>query len=632
MGADAAAVRPHPASDGPPPRWRFLRPKGHIGPETLALLAVIGAAPLLTMLARVAAFPGSPALPIPGYELLREFGRVLNQALSLAWVPTDDRAAIIYLLLLPTGALLIAVARLTFGLRVLGLRAILISIGFQEAGVLPSLVLIAVVVCAVVVVRPSLRRMRLPLYARLTLILSLAALIMVGALLLGPMLRSESIWNVAFFPVLILAMLAEGIAKTLVNDSAVSAAWRTFWTIFLAGLLAVIGQSTAFAGFVLQFPEVLLTQIVAIVFLSEFFDLRLLEAWPDRLARLLAGVRPWYPDRFPIAVVRNRWNTGIIGRLGRAAPRRHRKRSVQRGVDALRGLGFSVRVFEADMSLLRELGDFMPPDPRTDLPGGIVFNFATGTQGRGRLCQVPAMLELAGIAYTGPDPVAQARLADRYVLLSLLRQADVDVPAFVLAESAADAKALEMPLSVRPRCEPDEPGATVRDRESLAETVRRLRREYRQDVVIEEIAAGRDYRVSLIGNRILECLPLLEYLPDGRKVCPAPVDDVLAERIRDHACRAYKAAGCRDFARVDLRLGRSGTLRVQDIRCSYLFARRGAFVRSAEAGGYDFPGLLLRILGETARRYDDSAGRTFERAGSGEQAVVPLAPRRAATK
>lgn len=632
MIVDAPALCPRTASDGPPRRWRFLRPKGHIGPGTLALLAVIGGAPLLMMLARMAAFPGAPTVRIPGYELLQEFGRTLNRTLSLAWVPPDDLGTVIYLLLLPTGALLIALARMTFGLRVLGLRAILISIGVQEAGVLPSLVLIGVVVCTVVSVRPSLKRMRLPLYARLTLILSLASLIMIGALLLGPLLRSESLWNVAFFPVLIVAMLAESIAKTIVNDSAASAAWRTFWTLFLAGLLAVIGQATAFAAFMLNFPEMMVTQIVAIVFISEFLDLRLLEAWPDRLTRLAKGVRPWYTDRFPIAVIRNRWNTGIIGRLGRPAPRQHGKRSVQRIVDTLRELGFKVRVFEADVSLLRNLGDFMPPDPRTDLPGGIAFNFATGTQGQGRMCQVPAMLELAGIAYTGPGPVAQARLADRYVLLSLLRQAGIDVPEFVLAECAADAAKLEPPLSVRPRCEPDEPGATVRDRESLEETVRRIRGEYRQDVVIEELGAGRDYRVSLIGNDIVECLPLLEYLPGGRKVCPAPMDDALAERIRDHACRAYKAAGCRDFARVDLRLGRSGTLRVQDIRCTWLFARRGAFVRSAEAGGYDLAGLMMRILGETAGRYDSSVGYAPESAGSGEDAVVPLAADRAVMK
>ena len=48
------------------------------------------------------------------------------------------------MLFLPLSALLIAVARLTFGIRVIGFRAILISVGFQESGIIPSLILIPI--------------------------------------------------------------------------------------------------------------------------------------------------------------------------------------------------------------------------------------------------------------------------------------------------------------------------------------------------------------------------------------------------------------------------------------------------------------------------------------------------------
>lgn len=630
-----------PAIPGPPThrhsgesvsRSRFLRPKGHIGPRALFALMIAGTIPLVMALSRVLAFPGILPAGIPGGEMLYDLGRALNESVSLAWVPASDRPAILYLLLLPTGALLVALARLTFGIRVLGLRAILIAIGFQEAGVLPSLVLMAIVVALIVAIRPSLKHIRLPLYARLTVILSLAAMIMVGALVLGPMLRSESIWSVAFFPVIIVAMLAEGVAKTLANDNAVTAIWRTFWTILLAGVIALVGQSTAYASLTLHFPEVLLTQLVLIVFVAEFLDFRLLEAWPRRLTRLVEGVRPWYTDKFPVAVVRNRWNTGVIGRLGRAAPRRYRKRSVQRVVDALRDLGFDVRVFEADMSLLRELKDFLPPDPRTDLPGGIVFNFATGTQGRGRFCQAPAMLELGGVAYTGPDPVAQANLADRLVLLSMLERAGVDVPRFAPAACADDAAVLDTPLMLRPRYEPDESGTLVTERGRLAEKLERMRRRFQQDLVAEERAPGRDFRVALLGNEVVECLPIVEQLAEGSKICPAPVDDALAERLRDCACRAYRAAGCRDFARIDLRRTTSGEVLVVGVRCTHLFARRGAFVRAAEAGGYDFTRLMMRIMEEAARRYDGSAGSSAERGVSGDTPVVSLAARRVAAR
>jgi hypothetical protein len=110
--------------------WRRLvRRKGNLDPLLLRLLIAVGCLPLLFAFARVLAFPGADVPPIFIAEWLRDLGLSLNQSFTLNWVPPSDRPAILYLLLLPTGALLVAVARLTLGLRVLGLRAILIAIG-----------------------------------------------------------------------------------------------------------------------------------------------------------------------------------------------------------------------------------------------------------------------------------------------------------------------------------------------------------------------------------------------------------------------------------------------------------------------------------------------------------------------
>ena len=118
---------------GRPAWWEFfVRRKGHIGPRALWLLAIVACVPLLMAIARVAAFPGIHLPELFGGDSLRLLGGVLNRSLSLEWVPPDDRWSILYILLLPTAALLIALARLTLGLRVLGFRAILIAVWFQE--------------------------------------------------------------------------------------------------------------------------------------------------------------------------------------------------------------------------------------------------------------------------------------------------------------------------------------------------------------------------------------------------------------------------------------------------------------------------------------------------------------------
>ena len=583
------------------PAAALVRRKGHIEPLLLGLLIVVACIPLIMALARVLALPGADVPP--GAEWLRDLGRLLNQSFTLRWVTVDDRPTILYLLALPTGALLVAVARLTLGLRVLGLRAILIAIGFQEIGFLASFALMIVVVGAIVALRPSMRRIRLPLYARLPVVLCVVATIMVGALLLGPWARSETVFNVAFFPTIIMAMMAEGIAKTLANDNAVAAAWRATSTILLAIVLAVIGKTQVVASLALQFPELLVTQLVAIVLIAEFLDLRLLEHWPARLSRLLAGASDWYREKPRVAVVRNRSRSGAIGRLGPPAPRKYRKQSVQRLVDALREQGFAVRVLEGDHMLARELQEFLPANPRTGGPGGIVLNLATGVQGVGRFCHIPALLEMLGVAYTGPDPVTHARLSDRYALLSSLYHARIRVPRCARVSDADLAGRFAYPVSVRPRCEPDVDGVVVHDDAALERAVREMLATYRQDAFIEEMVEGREVWAALFGNDEIVTLPLLEHPAGERRPRRARLDDEQATAVRDCALKAYRALGCRDYARVDVRLRPSGELVVVDVKWAHLLYPEGAFGRAAEIAGFTFAELVARIVEAASQRY-----------------------------
>ena len=617
------ALDEHPASGA----TGLLRRKGHIPPGPAKLLLLLAVTPLVLAFSRVLALPGWETLPL---GILREVGEFLNDKLTLDWVPPDDRSTILYLLILPTGALLVAFSRLTLGLRVLGMRAILISIGFRASGVLPSLGLMLVVVATVLVVRPWLRRARLPLYARITVILCIAAITMLGALLVAPALRSEAVWGVAFFPVIIMAMLAEAVAKTLEQDSAVTAICRFVFTVLLACVIAVV--TAAVDHFLYAFPELLLTELIAIVFIAEYFDLRLLEEWPTRLTRLVSGDHPWFPKRPKVAVVVNRRESEVIGHIGRPAPARYRKRSVQRLVDALRDEGFVVRVMEGDRALLRELNRFLPPDDSGG-PGGIALNLATGVQGAARFCQVPALLEMAGVAYTGPDPLSHARLSDRFALLTLLREADLAVPRHALISESTDAVELELPLSVRPRLEPDGPRFEVADLPALRAAVRRIRRLYGQAAVAEEILSGREIRVALIGNETVECLPLVERsAAQGTRVCPAPLDEQQAELVRDCARRAYRAAGCRDYARVDVYLPADGAPLVVNVQWADLFLRQGSFLEAAESAGLELPALMRRIVGEAAGRYVAVERKRRAKRERGDSSVVALAERRAAAK
>jgi D-alanine-D-alanine ligase len=575
-----------------------LRPKGHLSRGELILLGIVALLPFASIGLRVLSLPG-----VIGPELgpLRAIAVALNQSLSLSAIPAAQRDAVLYLLLLPTCALLVAIARLTFGIRVLGFRSILIAVGFHQSGVIPSLLLIAIAVAAIVLLRPWLKRIRLPYYGRVSVILCVVAMTMVGALLAGPWMRSDVLWSAAYFPVIVLGMLAEGIAHTLDRDNAVAASWRALTTILLAFLIALVCWVPALRGLVLQFPELVVTQIVAIVMVSEFLDLRLLQGWDAKLAARLLPVRARLGP-LPVAVVRNRIEDGAAADPGTRAPA---LRSVQKIVDALKEGGHAVRVLEGDASLPGALRRFFGPAAEDGGPSGIVLNLAHGTRGGAGATHVPALLDLAGIAYTGPGPLGQAVTVDRVAARSLLAQAGLPVPPFWrMARPRSEARGLRYPALVHPRHEPGVKPWIVADRRQLRRAVRRIGRRHAQEAFVEERVTGRHIRVALVGNAPVECLPLVELDAKRRaRICPARLDLSLEERVREHAVRAFHACGCRDYARVDVCVTDAGEPLVIDVVTLGILARGGSFALAGAEAGYSFSRLLCRIVEEAQRRH-----------------------------
>ena len=588
-----------------------VRHKGNIPPRLLWVMLAVGAVPLVSVVLRVAALPGMLGSGMAGaFEPIRALGSSLNEFLSLASVPSEGRDRLLYLLYLPFSALVIAIVRLTLGIRILGFRSILIAVGFQQSGIVPSLILIGVVTGSIALLRPHLKRARLPRYARISVILGVVVVLMVSALVLGPWLRLDIFWNVAFFPVLVLGLLAEGIARTLDKQNLLSAAWRALTTIFVGLGLALLFEVDTVREILLQFPELVLTTIVAIVLVAEFLDLRLLQDWDSRLAGMALPQLLVNQHGYRVAVVRNRDAKGVIGRLGRAVPEKTLQRSIQRLVLGLRDGGHTVKVLEGDISLLSELRDFIPAHPRTGKPGGIVFNLAHGIQGESRYAHVPAQLEMAGIPYTGASVLGCALASDRVAMQMALAQAGIPTPRVCSAMGEADVPDdLPYPCIVKPRYEPRYRFEWVHGRSACSQAVRAVVRRYKQPAVVEEYIEGRRFSVGLIGNDPVRPLPLVESsIQTRKKTCPARIDEELAQRIRHVAVAAFAAAGCRDYARVDVRVSPAGELQVCDVLTMEILERGGSFMLAAEAAGYNVSSLLCQIVKLARARYATESG------------------------
>jgi D-alanine-D-alanine ligase len=279
-------------------------------------------------------------------------------------------------------------------------------------------------------------------------------------------------------------------------------------------------------------------------------------------------------------------------------------RSVQKIVDALRNRGYVVRVIEGDSSMLRNLRRFLPRDPETGACDGIVLNLSHGGRGDAPTTQVPAVLEMSGFAYSGPTPLGHATMVDAVLARIVLQRAGVPTPAFrVVATHRDPMDGLGFPAIVRPRHEPGARPIIVADDRQLRRAVRRLVRTHRQEVIVEERVKGRHIVASLLGNDPVECLPLVEIDSSrGEKICPSALSDGVADQLRAHALGAFRACGGRDYARVDLRVGDSGTPHVLEIRTLGILAHGGAFARAGAEAGYSFEDLLARIVELTRRR------------------------------
>ncbi|MBI2616014.1 MAG: D-alanine--D-alanine ligase [Gemmatimonadetes bacterium] len=256
--------------------------------------------------------------------------------------------------------------------------------------------------------------------------------------------------------------------------------------------------------------------------------------------------------------------------------------------DALRAFG--------DVVLLEAIGDF--PRRLAEARVDLMFNMAEGRAGPSREAQVPAIAEFLGVPYTASDPLTLAIALHKGRTKEILRQRGLPTPPFLLVESFADLSRLdgvEYPLFLKPVWEGSSKGIGGANRVESSRAAKaraeHLLATYRQPVLAEWYLPGDEFTVAVLGNDgDARCLPLIRYrfetLPHGALPimgfeakwvwdtpeaslevleCPADIAPELLERIQATALAAYRAIGCRDWARLDVRLDAQGVPNVLEI-------------------------------------------------------------------
>jgi 7 transmembrane helices usually fused to an inactive transglutaminase len=197
---------------------------------------------------------------------------------SLAALPVGLRGVVTDIVFVPLGALIVVTFRLTLGLRVLGpFRSILLALAFLSTGILLGLAFFAGTVAVLMLARPMIKSLRLPYFGRVSVMLSLVALLLVLVTLAGEWAGDGSLRNVARFPIVVLCLIGEAVARSIRRDGAGVGVWRASMTAVAAVGVTAVAEIPGLLGQLLRSPELMLLECAGIIVVSRFAAFRLLD-------------------------------------------------------------------------------------------------------------------------------------------------------------------------------------------------------------------------------------------------------------------------------------------------------------------------------------------------------------------
>ena len=232
--------------------------------------------------------------------------------------------------------------------------------------------------------------------------------------------------------------------------------------------------------------------------------------------------------------------------------------------------------------------------------------------GDGENGRLQALLDTCGVCYTGSGMNASALAMDKHASKRIFIAEDIPTPRWRIADGENDlsfndvSKDLGLPLIVKPNAQGSTVGLTLVREEAQWDGA--LKDGFRWDdrLIVEEFIAGREITVSILGD---QALPVVEILPthelydyeckytSGRSqyVCPAKLNARMTDRVQGLGLHAFRALGCRGYARVDFRLGNDGRFYCLEVNTLPGMTSTSLVPKAARAAGIEFPELLQRI-------------------------------------
>ncbi len=319
------------------------------------------------------------------------------------------------------------------------------------------------------------------------------------------------------------------------------------------------------------------------------------------------------------------------------------EKTIQAITAAIESGGHRVTFLEGDVTLYDNIRQVKPD---------ICFNICEGHFGDAREAQVPAILEMLRIPYTGSRVLNLALTLDKPMTKRVLAYHNLPTPPFQTFERITETLDADMrfPLFVKPSREGTGMGISaesiVNNEQELRKQLRRLFERYDQPVLVERFIDGREVTVGVVGNLIgpvawrmpeddeapriqrgLHFFPPLEidmsrypaeekgvytsrikvdWVDEFHFLCPAPLPDEMVEELNWLTAATFRITGCQDVARVDFRLDASDNNKPYILEINPLPGLNPDYSDlcvEAKADGWTYEGLVNRILDEALERH-----------------------------
>ena len=258
----------------------------------------------------------------------------------------------------------------------------------------------------------------------------------------------------------------------------------------------------------------------------------------------------------------------------------------------------------------------------------VVFNLCESVYGN--TCwemNIPALLDLFRIPYTGSSPLTLGLCQDKGKVKDILQSQGILTPRYkIFDRGVGPVKGNIFPIIVKPLHEDGSLGiskeSVVFDNEALSRQIQYVIEKYHQPALVEEFIDGRELNAGLLeSDGKVGVLPISEIdyseFPEGvpkicgyeakwmadsieyqksKPICPAPLEWVMKKRVEYIAVKAFKLFGCRDYARVDIRIDRNGKIYVLEVNPNPDISPESGMTRAIKVQGMtyeDFIGALL---------------------------------------